>query len=410
MDELAELTIDSIAAGGDGVARYDGMVVFVPRSAPGDRVSARVKREGRFARGRIQQVLVPSPQRVAPRCSHYEADHCGGCQLQHLSYEGQIRAKRGIVNDSLERIARSPSRLDAIVPSPEPWSYRTRLTLTVRRNGPSCVMGLRHWDNPDRVFELGECPIADARVVAACLEAGAARHFFPAERTLSCAVRLDGDAVVFVLNGGRSWPSARSFAAACPSLAVVRWHPHGGGTRVVVDRRQGGLPSASFQQVNPAVATLMHDAVVGRAMSHDPSTAVDGYSGNGATAVALHALGVRVTAIELDPEASDYCGERLKVPSRAVTARVEDALPVALPADLVVLNPPRSGVDESVTRVLRDAAETTRAILYVSCNPATLARDIQRLSGYRVAWLRAFDMFPQTAHVETVCELVPERA
>ncbi len=409
MDELTELTIDSIAAGGDGVARDNGMVVFVPRSAPGDRVTARVKIDGRFARGRIEQVLTPGPQRVGPRCSHYEGDQCGGCQLQHLAYEGQLRAKHGMVNDALQRIARSPARLDEVAASPAPWGYRTKLTLTVRRQGTSCLLGLRHHDNPDRVFDLRECPITNARVVAAWHEVGAARELFPDERTLSGAIRLDGDELIFVLNGGTSWSSARSFAASCPSLAVVRWHPQGGGVRTIVDRRASGLPAASFQQVNPAVAAMLHQAVVERAMSHAPMTAIDGYAGAGATAVALHALGVRVTAIELDREASDYCAYRLSDPSRALTARVEDALPAVLPADLVILNPPRSGVDEAVTRALGDAAGTTRAVLYVSCNPATLARDIQRLSAYRVTWLRAFDMFPQTAHVETVCELVPER-
>lgn len=409
MEELTELTIDSIAAGGDGVARHDGMVVFVPRSAPGDRVTARVKADGRFARGRIDHVLVPSPLRVGPRCGHYEGDQCGGCQLQHLRYDGQLLAKQGIVNDALQRIARSPARLDVVAGSPAPWAYRTKLTLTVRRQGASSLIGLRHWDNPDHVFELRECPITHARVVAAWREVGAARGLFPAERTLSGAIRLDGDDLVFVLNGGKLWPSARSFATACPSLAVVRWHPQGGATRVIADRRQAGLPAASFQQVNPAVAALMHDAVVERALSHAPNTVIDGYSGSGATSIALQSHGVRVTAIELDPEASDYSAHRLIAPSRAVRGRVEDSLPAALPADLIILNPPRSGVDQAVTRALADAAGTTRAILYVSCNPATLARDLQRLPQYRVSWLCAFDMFPQTAHVETVCELVPER-
>src|SRR6185436_1961927 len=134
------------------------------------------------------------------------------------------------------------------------------------------------------------------------------------------------------------------------------------------------------QQVNPQVAAVMHDAVVARAVSHSPQSAVDGYAGNGATAVALHSLGVRVTAIELDPEASSFSAKRLGPPSRTITGRVEDELPSALPADLVILNPPRSGVDETVTRALGEAGGTTRAILYVSCNPATLARDVQRLS------------------------------
>jgi 23S rRNA (uracil1939-C5)-methyltransferase len=118
-----------------------------------------------------------------------------------------------------------------------------------------------------------------------------------------------------------------------------------------------------------------------------------------------------VTAIELDGEASAYSASRLPAGSSAVQARVEDALETALPADVVILNPPRAGVDARVTTLLAAAVRRParpRAVLYVSCDPATLARDVGRMTGWRIARLTAFDMFPQTAHVETVCELVPE--
>ncbi|HEX5580774.1 MAG TPA: hypothetical protein VFX39_04300, partial [Gemmatimonadaceae bacterium] len=131
-------------------------------------------------------------------------------------------------------------------------------------------------------------------------------------------------------------------------------------------------------------------------------------AGAGDTAAALAARGVRVTAVELDREAAAWAAARLPEGSRAVAARVEDALDDLLPADVVILNPPRGGVDERVTAAL--AARPPRAIVYVSCNPATLARDLARLPGLRPAGVVAFDMFPQTAHVETVCELVPEGA
>jgi 23S rRNA (uracil1939-C5)-methyltransferase len=116
---------------------------------------------------------------------------------------------------------------------------------------------------------------------------------------------------------------------------------------------------------------------------------------------------VRVTAIEADADASRWSATLLPASSRAITARVEDALPGLFPADLVIINPPRAGVDARVTEALEREAGHVRAVIYVSCNPATLARDLSRLPGYRIASLRGFDMFPQTAHVETVCELRP---
>jgi 23S rRNA (uracil1939-C5)-methyltransferase len=117
-----------------------------------------------------------------------------------------------------------------------------------------------------------------------------------------------------------------------------------------------------------------------------------------------------VTAIELDAAAAAWCAQRLPAGSRAIAGRVEDALPTALPADVVILNPPRAGVDARVTSTLEQATPAPRAVIYVSCDPATLARDIARMPRWRIASLLAFDMFPQTAHVETVCELVPEAA
>jgi 23S rRNA (uracil1939-C5)-methyltransferase len=231
----------------------------------------------------------------------------------------------------------------------------------------------------------------------------------PAGRTLSASIRHDGDELAFVLNGGTAWPSAQRFAAACPSLGVVRWHPHGGGVRVIVDRRARAeaAPTASFQQVNPAVAGRLRRDVVARALSYQPASAVDAYAGSGDTAAALHDAGVRVTAIELDAEAAAFAARRLSEPSVAVAARVEDAIGIALPADVVIMNPPRSGVASQVTDVLRASSTPPLGLLYVSCNPATLARDLGRLPNYRVASLRAYDMFPQTAHVETLCELTP---
>jgi 23S rRNA (uracil1939-C5)-methyltransferase len=143
-------------------------------------------------------------------------------------------------------------------------------------------------------------------------------------------------------------------------------------------------------------------------MSRRPSSAVDAYAGLGHTARELAAQGVRVTAIELDRDAVAWSAERLPSGSRALLGRVESRLEEALPADVVILNPPRAGLDRRVTEILDAVRPAPATVVYVSCDPATLARDVGRLPRYRIASLESFDMFPQTAHVETVCELVPE--
>ena len=170
------------------------------------------------------------------------------------------------------------------------------------------------------------------------------------------------------------------------------------------------MQGASFVQVNADVAATLASRVETLVMAHAPATVIDAYAGTGDVAAALARRGVEVAAIELDADASVASASRLTAPSRAIAAKVEDVLADLLPADVVVLNPPRVGVDAGVTAALAGGVPRPRAIIYVSCDPATLARDVLRLSGWRVASLDCYDMFPQTAHVETVCELVPEGA
>jgi 23S rRNA (uracil1939-C5)-methyltransferase len=408
---LITLDVESIAAGGDGVARSDGLVVFLPRTAVGDRVVAGVTVKGRMARGVVETIERAGPDRVDPECAHYQGDHCGGCQLQHLSVPAQREAKRRIISDSMRRIGKRDVPPPEIHSGANAWRYRRKLTLALRKRGDAWIAGLHAYDDPSHVFSLQDCRISDERLLSVWPEILAASAHFPAAIQLRGAVRLLGDAAnraAFVLEGGRDWPSHEAFFAAVPSLAALWWIPENGARRLVGDRRDKQEPGASFAQVNPEVAMKLEAFVVDAVMSRAPATVVDAYSGAGDVAVALARKGARVVAIELDAEASAWAASRLPAGSRAVTARVEDAIRNTLPADVVIVNPPRAGVDTRVTAALANASPAPRAIVYVSCDPATLARDVSRMPGWKVARLTAFDMFPQTAHVETVCELVPE--
>src|SRR5688500_1507817 len=148
------LRIDSIAAGGDGVARHEGLAVFVPRTAPGDVVEATLDVRGRFARARVGSVGEPSAARGSPPCVHYTRDRCGGCQLQHIRYEAQLEAKAIIVRDALRRIGRRDVDAVTVRASPSPWGYRTKLTLALRRRGGHWIAGLHSYDDPDAVFQM----------------------------------------------------------------------------------------------------------------------------------------------------------------------------------------------------------------------------------------------------------------
>jgi 23S rRNA (uracil1939-C5)-methyltransferase len=404
---VAVLRIESIAAGGDGVGRLDGLAVFVPRTVPGELVEASIQPRGRMARGRLLEVIEPSPDRLEPRCSHYEGDRCGGCQLQHIDVVRQRSEKQRIVRDAFARIARRNVALPEIVPGPSAWEYRSRLSLAMRWQGGAWTMGLHSADDVGRIFDLEECPITAPDVVHAWLAVKSASRFLPRVRELRGTVRKAGGDIVFVLEGGDAWPSVREFADAT-GFHVIRWKQASGAWHVVHDRRQdAALPAGSFDQVNPAVAELARRELVVRALAVHPQTAVDAYAGLGATSAQLAAEGVSVTAIEVDAGAAHYMSSHLPPSSRVLRGRVEDHIIRALPADVVILNPPRAGVDPRVSDALQQGPRP-RLVLYMSCDPATLARDVSRLGAYRVTSLRAYDMFPQTAHVEVVCELTPE--
>jgi 23S rRNA (uracil1939-C5)-methyltransferase len=411
MTERVSIEITSIAAGGDGVGRHDGLVVFVPRTAPGDLARVAIEPGKRFARGRLEQLERASPARVAATCPHYEGDGCGGCQLQHMAIEAQREAKRTIVADTLRRLGKRTVDAPAIHSGPSPWRYRHRLSLAMRRDTAGrWTAGLHAAADPSRVFALKDCLITHERVVALWREIMAAGAHLPDAPALRGTVRLVGDRGAFVLEGARAWPAAQAFVDGLPSFDHVWWQPEGGRRRRVGAASGEAPPYASFSQVNPDVASELWAFVDRRVMAYAPSHVVDAYAGTGNLAIALHGRGIRVSAIERDEDAVAWAAARLGKPSRAIAAATEDALADCLPADVVVLNPPRAGVDARVAYLLERATPAPRAIVYVSCDPATLARDLARLSSWTVAGVTAFDMFPQTAHVETVVELTRSAA
>ena len=182
--------------------------MFVPRTAPGDRIRANIDVQRRFARGEIDALLRPSPDRVTPECAHYDADKCGGCQLQHMNYDAQLDAKRRIIRDSLARIGKRTVELPAIEPSPRRWRYRRKLTLTMRRvgEGKTATIGRSDcvaYDDPDRIFTLKDCPITDERVLSVWKDVAAACRLLPDADELRGAVQLAGDGKRF-----RSWCAA----------------------------------------------------------------------------------------------------------------------------------------------------------------------------------------------------------
>ncbi|MBC8086223.1 MAG: class I SAM-dependent RNA methyltransferase, partial [Phycisphaerae bacterium] len=328
---IEEVHVTSIAAGGDGVARVDGLAAFIPRTAPGDVAEASLVTHGRFARGHLVQLTKPSPHRVTPLCHHYVEDNCGGCQLQHLSISAQLDAKAHIVRDSLSRIGKRIIELPVVEPAPSAWDYRQKLTLTLFRNSATrrWIGGLHPLGAPDVVFSLDECRIAVPALVAAWHSVREVSALLPEGSELRVTFRLipGSDRVALTVAGGNTWNQWQAFSQKLPMLGALWWIPAvGERVELVAPASADQHTAANFVQVNAAVARIMHDHVVGRVMQFHPTRVVDAYSGTGNLALSLAQRGVHVSAIEWDEAAVSLLRTRLPEGSAAFAAPVEDVI------------------------------------------------------------------------------------
>jgi 23S rRNA (uracil1939-C5)-methyltransferase len=402
---VSPVRILRLAAGGDGVGTLeDGRTVFVPRSAPGDLIElTSVKKHKRFARARLARLLEPSPHRVEPRCPHYVRDQCGGCQLQHVAYDTQLDSRRGFVGEALRRIAKLDVADPDITPAAKPYDYRTKLTLHVQEGGRR--IGLHRYGRPDQIFDLQWCHITVPRLMELWQTVRSLRPLLPSSLT-QVVLRLDrggGVHLVIRVGEGEVWSGGVRLHRELHrrgTPATLWYQPFGGVARAVGPG--AAFPATVFEQIHPEMGDRVRDFAVQQLGPVSGLRVWDLYAGIGETTTQLAARGARVESVELDRRAVDEA-EANGPPAHRHAGRVEDLLDRLKPPDLVITNPPRTGMHEDVTAELERLRPAR--LVYISCDPATLARDVQRLQGFRLALVHAFDLFPQTAHVETVAVL-----
>ena len=260
------VTITGIAGGGDGVGRLpDGRAVFVPRTVPGEqvRLAKAIERHKNFARGQVEEIVVSAPGRVVPACRHYTEDHCGGCQLQHLSYEEQLVAKRAIVGNALRRIGKLDVPDPEIGEAAEEWRYRAKVTLAVtggkgRERAGALTAGFHPYDRPNAVFPLLDCHIADVGLMALWRELRQHLELLP-ERTARLVLRLDREGRRHILaeSPRDPWVEATGLRELLlPGGEVVCWwQPTDGAARVVAGPTTG-FPPTAFELVNPEMGEM----------------------------------------------------------------------------------------------------------------------------------------------------------
>jgi 23S rRNA (uracil1939-C5)-methyltransferase len=437
-DEL-ELTIDALAFGGAGVARTDGYVVFVSGAVPGDRVRAVIgKRKRAYAEARATEILQPSPDRIAPLAAH------PGAPWQVLAYERQLEVKFGQVDEALRRIGKLDGfALEPIVPAVEQWRYRNKLEYSFGTGAAGeLICGFHAPGRWDEIVPIDDCllasPPANAardRIVAWCREQG-----------LSAYDRQSGEGLLrnLVVREGRRTGAIQvrlvtadgpldrdSLARAGEGLDGVLWTrtaslgetTQGGRTELLsgADRFEetiGGMrfeiSAGAFFQTNTEMAERLYALAIEYAQPVGFERVYDLYCGIGTIGLLMSPRVAEVWGLELIPEAiSDaLANARANEVDNAhffagdVRLALRDLTERAGRPNVLVVDPPRAGLSQKVVRRIIEASPTR--IVYVSCNPTTLAPNAAQLveAGYELVRVRPVDMFPQTPHIECVAELV----
>ena len=420
------VTITGIAAGGDGVGRLDdGRAVFVPRTAPGERVRLRARGlrvHKHFARGMVEDIVAPGRERVTPPCPHYTLDRCCGCQLQHLTYDAQLAAKRRLVGDALRRIAKLDLADPDITEAVEEWRYRAELTLHAKRSaGGAPLIGLRPYDRPGSIFQLADCHITDYRLMALWRDLRAHLDLLP-PKVSKLTLRVDGHGGRHIIAesstspGSAPWSSAQELRSAlADGENVVCWWQAAEAppatpappTVVAGDPGDAGsVATPASQRANAEMAAVARRWAVDQLGDVRGQLTWDVYGALGDVAALLDQRGARVISVDADEAAVATARRRHAqcAAIRFVAGRAEDVLPQLDQPYAAVLAPPRAGLDWAVT--LRLTGTPVPRLVYLAADPATLARDLQRLSAtYAVVRVHAFDLEPQTAAVTVVAVL-----
>lgn len=423
------VTIEKLVQGGYGLARQDGRTIFVRGALPGETVEiVGGKTYKQFQEATVSKVVQPSPERVTPPCSVY--GRCGGCQLQHVRYEAQVGLKREMLIETLARVGKiDVPAVPAVVPSPQAYGSRSVVRFAVLRQGEGLALGF-HQEGSAKLVPVVECPVLPdgLRKVVAELAERLAKPAKPPCRIESVELRASttfSEVLVVFQTDARAKRQAESLFAithALPGLVgcIVLGSPEVRGSRWAqgqdwlaerLDDMVIRISDRSFLQSNWAVTRMLSQTVTEWAAPVAGMRVLELYAGIGTLGLPLAKRGALVTLVEgnavalADARRAANGNHIGRCRFRPIQAEAFLAEAQGGEYDLVLADPPRTGLSREALDGLVSLAAPR--VLYVSCDPATLARDLSRLcaGGYRVARLQAFDMFPQTAHLEALVEL-----
>ena len=430
-----KLLITSLSSEGQGVGRSEGVAFFVPFALPGETVRAHIiKVEKRYCIAKIVEILEPSPDRVEPKCEAFAK--CGGCAMMHLSYPEQLRAKTQIVRDCLERLGGvNDVCVSETLGMDDPWRYRNKGSFPFDFVDGAVAFGF-YAERSHRLIPLFDCPIEDARVTAIArtvAEWANRNHIRVYDETTgkgclrACVVRVasTGERMAVVVTKG-DLPAKESLVRMLNVESLYhsrndrqtnvifgdRFSLLNGKPQIVEE--QNGIrflvSPQSFLQVNPMQTRVLYETAI-RVLDPKPDeTIADVYCGIGTISLAIAKHVGKVIGIECVPEAIEDAKKNAALNgvgnAEFLCGLAEDVLPSlvknGMRPDAIVIDPPRKGCEEPVLSAIAESG--VRRLVYVSCNPATLARDVKILSsfGFSVQSVQPVDMFPHTQHVECV--------
>ncbi|EKX98688.1 23S rRNA (uracil(1939)-C(5))-methyltransferase RlmD [Selenomonas sp. oral taxon 138] len=440
-----EIRIERLGTSGEGVGRYENFTVFIPQALPNERVLTVIEEVKKtYARGRIQKILQESPARVTPLCEIY--DECGGCQLQHLSYEEQLHAKRAQVVDALTHIGKLPQILvNETLRADAPWNYRNKMQFPIGLHKGRLIVGC-FAQGSHRIINTENCHIqrsANNELANTVREVAEKLHISVYNedthkgilRHIVGRVGRGNELMAVIVTATKQLPHAKDFVRLLrerlPHLVSVHQNIQTYRNNVIMGRDTEllwGRPTIldtlgrlnfhisprSFFQVNTRQAERLYEQALAYADLHGTETVIDAYCGTGTITLFLAQKARKVYGIEIvQPAILDARKNARDNHVKNAEFIVGDATAV-MPAlykqgirpDVVVVDPPRAGCTEIVLRTF--ANMKPQRIVYVSCNPATLARDLAILKdlGYITQEVQPVDLFPQTSHVENVALLM----
>jgi tRNA (uracil-5-)-methyltransferase len=447
LNQTFPLTIKRLGINGEGVGYFKKQVVFVPGALPGEEVVVEAtKINPKFAEAKIKKIRIKSPHRVQPLCPVY--DQCGGCQLQHMQYDQQLKEKRDIVIQSLERHTKLViDKLDIreTIGMEDPWGYRNKSSFQVRQKDNKVLAGL-YGLNSHQLIDIDQCAVQHAQTNEATATVKQILEDLKIPiyneksrkgivRTIVTRVGVQtGELQIVLITAQKELPKKdvilQEIQKRLQNVKSVVQNINGQKTSLIFGEEtvplageefiqetlgdlQFELSARTFFQLNPSQTIKLYNEVKKAAGLTGKEKVVDAYCGVGTIGLWLADQAAEIRGMDILPESIDDAKKNAKrhgfTNTKYVPGKAEEVLPKwfkkGWKPDVVVVDPPRTGLDGQLIQTILQV--NPEKLIYVSCNPSTLAKDIQALSSkYEVKYIQPVDMFPQTAHVECITQLI----